>query len=169
MKKIGKIIENVVLVFAIIIVLFFGAMIVLPQFDYSLIVIQSGSMEPTIKTGGAVIIKAQDMYGIDDVITFVKAKGELVTHRIVEIVDEDGVVTYTTKGDNNNAVDVFPVLIDDVKGKVIFTLPYIGYVIAFFQSRIGIMVLILIPAGYFIGREIMKIKKELDKKKEVDE
>lgn len=168
MKKIGKIIENVVMVFAIIIVLFFGAMILLPQFDYGLIVIKSGSMEPTIKTGGAVIIKTQNTYGADDVITFAKGR-ELVTHRIVAIADEDGETIYTTKGDNNNATDIAPVSKSDVRGKVIFTLPYIGYVIAFFQSRVGIMLLILIPTVYFIGREVIKIKQELNRKKEMDE
>ncbi len=160
-----KIIENVVMVIVVVIVLFFGAMILLPQFDYGLIVIKSGSMEPTIGTGGIVIIKAQDVYNTDDVITFVKTKDDLVTHRIVEVIDEGGEIVYATKGDNNNAPDLFSVSINDVQGRVVFTLPYIGYVIAFFQSRLGIMLLILIPAGYFIGREVIKIKKELDEKK----
>lgn len=165
-RKISDIIGNILIFVAVFVVLVWLLSLVLPKFSYGLVAIKTGSMEPTIKTGGAVIIKAQDMYGTDDTITFVKTKGELVTHRIVEIGTVDGATVYTTKGDNNNAVDVFPVVIDDVRGRVVFTLPYIGYGIAFFQSRIGIMLLILIPAVYFIGREVIKIKEELKKKKE---
>ena len=165
MKKIGKIIENIVVFFTVIIVLFFVAMIVLPRFDYGLVVIRSGSMEPTIKTGSAILIKSQNAYDVGDVITFVNNKRNLVTHRIVK---NDRNV-YTTKGDNNNAEDIFTTPQSAVRGRVIFTLSYIGYLIAFLQSRLGVVLLILIPAGYFIGREGVKIKNELKKRKKMEE
>ncbi|HIC86856.1 MAG TPA: hypothetical protein EYP03_01145 [Aquificae bacterium] len=80
-------------------------------------------------------------------------------------MNDGGVTTYTTKGDNNNAKDLFSAEKIAVRGKVIFTLPFVGYAVIFFQSRIGIMLLIIIPVGYFIGREVVKIKKELNKRK----
>src|SRR3989344_2965513 len=64
-------------------------------------IVQSGSMEPTIKTGSIVIIKPESLYKIGDIITFGKdSKTEVpTTHRIVADKAEDGVIFYQTKGD----------------------------------------------------------------------
>jgi signal peptidase len=155
-KHIGKIIENVIVGVSIVLILFFLAMIFLPRFDYGLIVIKSGSMEPTIKTGSAVIINKQDEYIVGDIITFANSTNELVTHRIVG-VDEKGF--FITKGDNNNTEDIFGVRENDIKGSVILTMFYVGYAIAFLQSG-GIALLILVMGLYFVGKEILKYKRK---------
>jgi len=161
MKKINKIFENLVVVISIFIVMFLLATMFLPRFGYSLIVVKSGSMEPTIKTGSILFAKKQGNYNNGDIITFVKMSNEIITHRIVGISKENGNIYYKTKGDANNATDMFLTRKSRVIGKTIFTIPYFGYIIGFLKSKIGIMFLIIIPAGYFIGREILKIKKEL--------
>ncbi len=159
---------NLFVVIAIVIALFLGATILLPRFDYHLIIIKSGSMEPTIGTGSAVIIKKEDAYAVGDVITFVRAKDGLITHRIVAINDNGGVF-YTTKGDANESTDVSHVGADDVRGKVILTVPFVGYVTTFLRTRTGIMILIMIPTVYFIGREVRKIITEIKKRNEKSE
>ncbi len=165
-----KIIENLVVFVATVVVLFLLATIILPKFDYSLIVIRSGSMEPTIKTGSALLIKKQSEYKEGDVITFVKIGKEIVTHRITQVAKNDnGEITYKTKGDANDAEDVFSVKNSRVLGKTVIVMPYVGYMIAFFKSKLGVVLLILLPAGYFIGREMIKIKNELVKKKQKSE
>jgi len=151
---------------AIIVVAFLSATIVLPKFNYSLIVIKSGSMEPTIKTGSVLLSKKQDNYQKGDIITFVKVGKEIVTHRIVEVNADSDFVEYKTKGDANDVVDNGTVKKGRILGKKILAIPYLGYVIAFLKSKIGIIVLIIIPAGYFIGQEIMKIGGEIKKRKQ---
>ena len=161
MKKIGKIIENIIVFLSAVIVLFFVAMIVLPKFNYGLIIIRSGSMEPTIKTGSIVFTKSENHYKKGDIITFNSENHSLVTHRIVESNNDK----YTTKGDNNNTTDDFVVPRRAVKGKMLFTVPYVGYLLSFLHSRLGIILLIVIVAGYIIGGEVIKIWRELKKRK----
>ena len=158
--KVAKIILTIII---IAVILFFGAMIFVPQFGWGLVFIKSGSMEPVIKTGSGVIIKKQDRYNEGDIITFVNKNGNLVTHRIVKI-SEDNSKLFKTKGDNNNVVDVWPITEKQIKGRVTVILPYIGYVISFLKSKFGIATLILTLLIYFIGDEIMKSKR-IEKKK----
>ncbi len=154
-KKVGKIIEWTVVVFAGGLILFMGAMIALPHSDYHLLIIRSGSMEPTIKTGSIVIVRRQATYAVGDVVTFHDKERDLVTHRIVR---NDGDV-YTTKGDANNTADMDAVPHSAVKGVVVLSLPYLGYVIAFLQTRTGVVLCVLVPALYVTISAILKIRK----------
>ena len=158
-----KIVENLVVFIATIVVLFLLATVILPRFNYNLIVIKSGSMEPTIKTGSIAITERQSEYQKGDIITFATASKEIVTHRVVQAIKNDGNIEYKTKGDANNANDLFLVENNRVIGRTVFTMPYFGYLIVFLRSKIGVVVLILLPAGYFIWREILKIRKEIKK------
>ncbi len=51
----------------------------------------------------------------------------MVTHRIVYVDQEEGVVT--TKGDANQVHDSAPVPFDAILGKVRFHIPEIGYLL----------------------------------------
>ncbi len=86
---------------------------------YQLYVIESGSMEPTLKVGSVIISKIpKDVTALNvgDIVTFKTTKGSTVTHRITEIAhDKDGRVLYSTKGDNiANSTDPEPLSPDQV-------------------------------------------------------
>lgn len=85
-------------------------------FGYSCLKVLTGSMEPEIKAGENIIIKKSNDYKIGDIITFITKDGEIITHRIVSIENEN----YYTKGDYNNAQDIEPITINQIYGKVIF-------------------------------------------------
>lgn len=78
-------------------------------FGYSLNYVQTGSMEPTLPVGSIILSKKVENSAelkIGDVVTFYNATREKVTHRIVEVLEENGVVSYRTKGDNPlNSID----------------------------------------------------------------
>jgi len=135
--------------------------------NYRVMMVLSGSMEPSIKIGSLVIVKPADSYKIGDIISFQK-KGDLepTTHRIEEVRVAGGEMLYTTKGDANNASDRTEVAASDIKGKVLFSIPYLGYVINFVQKPLGFMLMIIIPAIIIIGDEVKKIYFELKKKNE---
>lgn len=129
--------------------------------------VQSGSMEPTIKTGSLIISKPFDSYQIGDIITFKSAKDKDIknpkvttTHRISEIKNNEDKVEYITKGDANDVVDVEPVSKDLIIGKSFFYIPYLGYPISFAKTKEGLIVLIVIPVTLIIYSEILTIKKE---------
>src|SRR3989344_8480556 len=65
--------------------------------NYQIKIVQSGSMEPDIKTGSVVIIKPSSNYAVGDVVTFGKdTKTDIpTTHRIVSSRAQDGVIMFT--------------------------------------------------------------------------
>jgi len=130
-------------------------------------IVQSGSMEPAIKTGSIVVVKSIDEYSIGDVITFQRAGEKVsVTHRIVETREVNGVTIYETQGDANNVSDREGVVKKEIIGKVWFSIPYLGYIINFAKQPIGFILMIVIPSLAIISDEVKKIHKEVDKKKE---
>jgi signal peptidase len=132
--------------------------------NYQTMIVQSGSMEPAIKTGSIIAVKPVENYKIGDIITF-KRRGEkdLTTHRIVEMRVEQGSPIYTTQGDANNAPDMREVKESEVTGKALFAVPYLGYAVDFAKKPVGFALLIIIPALLIIGDEIKKIIKEVKK------
>lgn len=130
----------------------------------------SGSMEPGIKTGSVVLIKPTDNYKIGDVITF----GEIskiktpTTHRIYEIKVQGSQPVYITKGDVNNAPDISEITKNDILGKVLLSVPYLGYAVDFAKKPLGFALIIIIPAAVIVFGEIKKIYEEIKKKKKVE-
>ena len=61
-----------------------------------------------------------------DVLVF-KHNNILVIHRIIRILEVEGNKYFYTKGDNNNGEDGYPISKNDVVGKALFEVPYIGY------------------------------------------
>lgn len=130
--------------------------------SYKLMAVQSGSMEPGIKTGSVVVVQPVADYEKGDVITFKDAtKPKItVTHRIFEATESAGKTAYITKGDANKSSDTVPVSKDRILGKVVLSLPFLGYPIDFAKTREGLIILIIIPAVVIIYSELMNIKKE---------
>ncbi|MEK5214615.1 signal peptidase I SipW [Psychrobacillus sp. FSL H8-0487] len=119
-----------------------------PQlFGYQIKTVLSGSMEPDIQTGSIIGVKLaeeKNNFKKGDVITFQEEK-ILITHRITEVVESGDSILYRTKGDNNNAEDMNPVISDNVVAQYTgFTVPYVGYFVNFSQSKNGAL-LLLIP------------------------
>lgn len=150
----------------------FGLLIATPFFHipggYRLYTVQSGSMEPTIKTGSLIVSRASDDYQVGDIITYKSSKEinnsnpkETTTHRVEEIKKENDTISFITKGDANTVVDIQPVSSEQVLGKTMFYLPYIGYPISFAKTQTGLIVMIIIPATIIVYSEILNIKKEI--------
>lgn len=128
--------------------------------------VYSGSMEPAIPVGGVVVIKAVDTktLKVGDIICFKLSESTTtsITHRIINITDEG----FITKGDANEDPDQWIVKKENVIGKAIFIIPYIGYLGYFVRTPIGFILLIVIPATLIIIMEIRSIIKETKKTKQ---
>lgn len=183
-QKIMKWVNNIVSGILMILLISVASVVVIskasggePQlFGYQLKTVLSGSMEPEMKTGSIIAVKlAEDKTGFqkDDVITFQADENILITHRITEVVKSGESVLYRTKGDNNNAEDMNPVMSENVVAKYTgFTVPYVGYFINFTQSKNGAL-LLLIPGVLLLFYSAFTIWKvlsviELRPKKQVD-
>jgi signal peptidase len=133
--------------------------------NYKVMVVQSGSMEPAIKTGGIVLVKPIAEYKVGDVISFLNGKNrkQSITHRIAEIKEDKGRQVYVTKGDANEERDPEEILKRSITGKVLFTVPYLGYAINAAKKPFGFIAIIAIPAFIIIFDEAKKIKNEVTK------
>lgn len=96
-------------------------------------VIATGSMEPLIYPGDIILVnkitkaeKIKDLE-VDDIIQF-KVGSFLVSHRIMEVADDDEYgLLFTTKGDNNSASDGEPIKPQDIRGKIEYVIPKLGW------------------------------------------
>ncbi len=171
-KEINNRIKKTVFIFIIIllynIVLLYMSYI--DKFDtpsfyiYKAYIISTESMQPTLKKGDVIVIKKVDKKDlkIDDIITF-KVKGEVITHRIVEIDEVNG--TYKTKGDNNNIIDDVNLLFEDIEGKEIIKIPHLGNIVSGLKNGIIIILTILICLIIYLNKMEMKEKSNARREK----
>ncbi len=181
-KKVMKLINNLISGILITLLISVASLVVVtkvsggePQlFGYQLKTVLSGSMEPGIQTGSLIAVKKavdKTNFKKGDVITFQEEEGILITHRITEVSKSGDSILYRTKGDNNNAEDMNPVLSDNVVAEYAgFTVPYLGYFTNFSRSKNGALLLLipgfllLIYSGFSIWRALSAI--ELPQKKQ---
>src|SRR3989344_4546218 len=130
-----------------------------------LYVVQSGSMEPKLKLGSLVIVKPQESYAANDVITFSPEGGkETITHRIAMRRYPEGTTfqpTYITKGDANEEIDRGEVKNENVVGKVILAVPFLGYGVDFAKKPYGFILLVIVPATIIVYEEIRSLLLQL--------
>ena len=172
LKSISAIIVTLVVVFAVLVA---GVRI----FGLKVYTVLSPSMEPEYKTGAVIYVKSVDANKLKtgDVITFLVSDDTTVTHRIVGIENIDGVLYFQTKGDANKTVDNGKVHMDNVLGKPIFKISYLGYVASFVTTPPGmylgiaagiILTILVFMLDYITGDEPQKNKKG-EKKNEKNE
>jgi signal peptidase len=94
--------------------------------------ILTGSIRPGMPPGALLVGRpaAPESLGLGDVITYQLSSGEptVVTHRIVSVaIKADGQRTFRTQGDANDVVDQEPVLPVQVRGKLWYSVPRLGY------------------------------------------
>ena len=103
---------------------------------FSVYTIVSPSMVPTINVYDVIInktVKKPTDVKVSDIITFestgVLSHGLTVTHRVQDIYYDESAsdYEYVTKGDNNPSEDKESVKEEQVLGKVIFKVKYLGY------------------------------------------
>lgn len=193
MKKAGKIFSRVMaalsaLIFVIGLTVFVSVLNasagkVPSVLGFSVLQVQTGSMEPEIPVGGIVItFKVKpDSLKVGDIISFYSndttISGKVNTHRIVEIKDSDsGERIFKTKGDANDAVDETAVYQIDLIGKVIVNIGTVGSsVLSVLRNPKIILIFIVIPLIFITMGEAVNLAKLIaeykfsDQKDEEDE
>ena len=110
-------------------------------FGFQVFTVLSGSMGKAYPTGSIIYVQERKdvaSYNEGDVITFRLNKNKTATHRIIEVIEDRGMISYRTKGDANPEPDTNPVPHDQVIGKVRFGIPLLGYFTAWVQSPPGL-------------------------------
>ena len=95
-------------------------------FNYKMIAIATDSMNPIYYRGDAIIYEKNTDIHEGDILVF-EYNSRVITHRVIDIIEDGNQLLYQTKGDNNNAADLNLVSEEDVLGKVKYIVKYIGY------------------------------------------
>lgn len=133
-----------------------------------ILVVLSGSMQPTFQAGDAIVTMETPLHSlqIHDVITYRSSENPktLMTHRIVKIFNESRVLSFQTQGDANEEPDKYVVSSEQVIGRMVLTIPYVGYVAQLSHSFLGFVLLVLAPGIVVICGEVVSIVKKEKRK-----
>ena len=107
---------------------------------YAVLEVISGSMEPKISIGDIVIIdtKVND-YKVKDIVTFKDINGSFVTHRIIEIKDDEII----TQGDANNTVDD-SITKEQLVGRYVYKIDGLGALMKSFRNPLTLVMILII-------------------------
>lgn len=144
LRKVWNVITTVLVVAAVTCVILLVGVRLLGLNPYAVI---SGSMEPEYSVGSLLYVMKVDTSSLKagDDITFMLDEDTMATHRIVEVLpdkNDPSVVRFRTKGIANEYADSVPVHSDNVVGKPVFSIPYLGYVSTYIQNPPGLYVAI---------------------------
>ena len=140
-------------------------------------VVLTGSMEPTLSVNDLIFFEKSDEYTVGDIVVY-STGGIPIVHRVVQADMQSGVIV--TRGDANN-VDDDPVSVARIKGKLFFSVPFVGAIPRFVRTVPGLIIVLLIlfvllfvsvrgvtaenersDKAEEIIQEIERLKKELD-------
>ena len=124
------------------------------------------SMEPVLKKGDVILVQERNTssYKVGDIITFKGTsgdlKGKIVTHEIVGIKLENGKNIFYTKGIQNISEDP-AVYENEILGKYIYKFKFFSLIERIMDTKIGFILIIIIPLGYIYFYEIRDIIKDV--------
>ncbi len=164
--------------------------------DYPLVVVSSGSMEPTISKGDILIIKWKDPADIEagshtdrtgDVLLYDSVgvwddpADQPIVHRVVEKLydDEEDKYYFVTQGDDNSRTDPpglvieNPIPEDKVIGVVAGKIPFIGWIKLGMSRLPGVSTIVVIGLGIFlvisIASDLVKSSKDKETSEDIPE
>lgn len=126
-------------------------------------IVYTDSMKGEFDKGDLIICKTIEAKDVkkEDVITFfdpASSTNALVTHRVKDIqTDENGKISFITKGDYNNTMDSEPVPAENLVG--IYTdlyIPAAGSVALFLQRPEGLIVSVVVPILLLVAYELIR-------------
>ena len=135
-------------------------------------IVLTDSMYQVIQSGDLIICHTAEPEEISqgDVIVFYDPMGNgttVVTHRGLEVVNENGELSFRTKGDNNNAEDQVAVPEKSLLGTYEKRIPGAGNIAMFMQTTPGLILCCVCPVLLLVGYDMLR-RRQYDKKKQKD-
>lgn len=125
------------------------------------LIVLTDSMYPEIESGDLIIChtaEAKDIK-VNDIISFFDPAGNgtsIVTHRVIEIVEENGEIFFRTRGDYNNTEDKELVPAENLVGVYKTRIAGAGHVAMFMQSTAGLIICVVLPIILLVGYDIIR-------------
>jgi len=125
-----------------------AAVVVFPRaVDGAALTVLTGSMEPTYSPGDMIIVRgvtdANREVQVGDAVTFQPVSDDpaLVTHRVVSKSFSSSGTSFVTRGDANGADDD-PIVPAQIKGVVMYSVPWVGHVSLWLGEKRGLAITI---------------------------
>lgn len=134
---------------------------------HKMLTVLSGSMRPAFDPGDVVIINEKKPSELTkgDVITFSR-EDVYVTHRIVDAKEENGSLSFVTKGDANQTNDQALVPESAIEGVLLFHIPYLGFILQEISGPYGLLLLVILPIAILMIAELLERRKKKSNKKD---
>lgn len=132
---------------------------------YRSYVIASNSMYPVLEIGDVILVEEVDFDSIKvgDIVTYMGTMGEfkdkVITHEVIEIIEEDNVKYLKTKGRANTGIDP-SVSSSQVYGKMVYKFWLISFISKIVRDEIGFILFIFIPFSILFVLELINMVKE---------
>lgn len=136
---------------------------------YRTYVIASNSMYPVLEYGDVILVKETnfDDIKIGDIVTYRGKEGEvkdkIITHEVIDILEENGTVVLKTKGRANTGIDPY-VYKEQLYGMFSYRFTLISFISKIIRDKVGFVVCILIPFSILFVLEFISFIKEVKRK-----
>lgn len=155
----NKVLIGIVTVSAVLFLIFFA---LVASGRIGLLIVKSSSMSPSIPLGSLVVFNAVGIEAtrLGDTIVFRESRfsNAIITHRVDDKILDNGKHYIRTKGDSNHCADIMLIGKNELVGRVIYTIPMVGHVLAFTKMPIGTLILSLSLAFFILLLVIDKIR-----------
>ncbi|HEY7131396.1 MAG TPA: signal peptidase I [Candidatus Limnocylindrales bacterium] len=136
---------------ALILVVLFGVILgkLVPLTGRSTIAVGGRSMEPALQLGSAIVVEpvSPDALNVGDVVSMrIQEANAIFTHRVQLVVDRPDGRWVQTKGDANAEPDPTLVPASAIIGRVLVSVPLMGYVLALLSMPIGVIFVVGLAA-----------------------
>lgn len=139
---------------------------------YLPLIVLTDSMYPEIESGDLIICHTVEGAEVQDsdIIAFFDPAGNgstIVTHRVVEVLKQDGDLLFRTRGDNNNTEDRVLVPEENLVGIYQMRIGGAGNIAMFMQSTNGLLLCVVLPIILIVGYDMIR-RKQYEKSKQKD-
>jgi len=161
-----KIIKDILIVVVGVLAIWIGLQVAFGT-ENPFYVVASGSMVPVLKVYDVLVVQGHEPFEeveIGDIIVFNRPSdhNRVIVHRVVSIIDEDP-KTIRTQGDANPASipgTDFPISEEEYIGKVIYSLPQVGYVTQLLKPPTNYIIIVIVIGVMIIKQMMGKKNKE---------
>ena len=142
--------------------------VTVPAFaGFHTVTVYGGSMGDSLPAGSVAITRPvpSSALAVGDIIAIGRNEGAPPTlHRIVAIDDTDDGRVITTRGDANETNDPLPLKVSGKGDRVVYHVPWIGYVFAFSRTQLGIALLLGIPAAWWFAKQLVALQRSISRR-----
>lgn len=149
--------DGILLVAIAVVIVTAGITVLAPVLGGRALMIGGGSMEPTIPQGALVLALPSDTpYAVGDVVTVQQGAAMPYTHRITRLTELAGVPYVETKGDANAEPDPVIVPTAAIAGRVVVSIPFLGFVSALLATGLGLAAFLALGAAALLVSWILE-------------